>query len=221
MAPTHPTAVYLEVGPRRTFACAIEWPGWCRSVRGEEAALQALADYAPRYARVAARAGLTLPPVTLSTLEVLESVAGNATTDFGAPAAITAADSRPLDAASAERIVALLDAAWEELDAVAAGAPAQLRKGPRGGGRDRDAVVDHVVEAERSYARKLGVRLTAQEWLDGGVSLLRQRLRDALSRPSDGNPPVDRGWPPRYLARRAAWHALDHAWEMEDRRDPP
>jgi len=27
----------------------------------------------------------------------------------------------------------------------------------------------------------------------------------------------DRSWPPRYAARRIAWHALDHAWEIEDR----
>jgi hypothetical protein len=74
-----------------------------------------------------------------------------------------------------------------------------------------------VVEAERSYARRIGVRLTAQEWRDGHVSLLRERLREALSRPSDGITPLERGWPPRYLARRIAWHVLDHAWEIEDR----
>jgi hypothetical protein len=39
-----------------------------------------------------------------------------------------------------------------------------------------------------------------------------------LSRPSDGGPLAEKGWPARYAARRIAWHALDHAWEMEDRR---
>jgi hypothetical protein len=24
-------------------------------------------------------------------------------------------------------------------------------------------------------------------------------------------------WPARYYVRRAAWHVLDHAWEIEDR----
>ena len=38
---------------------------------------------------------------------------------------------------------------------------------------------------------------------------------------SDGWPLADRKWPPRYAARRIAWHALDHAWEMEDRTDRP
>jgi len=208
------------VGPRRAIAWAVDWPGWCRSGRGEEATLAALVDYAPRYARVVARAGLELAPVTVATLEVHETVAGSEMTDFGAPGAVTDADRAPLDAAAARRHVALLDAAWEELDAMAAVAPAELRKGPRGGGRDRDAMVAHVVDAERSYARKLDVRLTAPEWREGGVSLLRTRLREALGRPSGGSPAGERGWPPRYLARRIAWHVLDHAWEMEDRSRP-
>jgi len=176
-----------------------------------------LAGYAPRYARVTERAGIALPPNAAEGLTVVETATGTAITDFGAPDVVTAADRQPLDAAGARRIVALLGAGWEELDAVAAAAPSQLRRGPRGGGRDRDAVVEHVVEAERSYARKLGVRLTAREWRDGQVSLLRERLREAMGRPSEGTPPVERGWPPRYLARRGAWHVLDHAWEIEDR----
>jgi hypothetical protein len=27
-------------------------------------------------------------------------------------------------------------------------------------------------------------------------------------------------WQPRYFVRRSAWHALDHAWEIEDRSRP-
>jgi hypothetical protein len=211
-------AVALEVGPRRTFASALDWPGWCRVARGgPDAALEALAGYAPRYGRVTERAGIALPPNAAGALAVVETVPGTAITDFGVPGVITAADRRPLDAPGAARLAALLEAGWEELDAVAAGAPAQLRRGPRGGGRDRDAVVEHVVEAERSYARKAGVRLTATEWREGHVALLRARLRAALCRPSDGTSPVERGWPPRYLLRRGAWHVLDHAWEIEDR----
>ena len=44
--------IYLEIGKKRTFAGAIDWPGWCRSGSDEESALQALFDYGPRYARV-------------------------------------------------------------------------------------------------------------------------------------------------------------------------
>ena len=45
------TMVYLEIGKTRSFAGALEWPGWCRSGREETAALQSLFDYGPRYAR--------------------------------------------------------------------------------------------------------------------------------------------------------------------------
>jgi hypothetical protein len=40
---------------------------------------------------------------------------------------------------------------------------------------------------------------------------------DILGKASDGSPLADRKWTQRYAARRIAWHALDHAWEMEDR----
>ena len=217
VAASRRTSVYLEIGPRRTFACAVEWPGWCRSGRGEKAALEALATYAPRFARMAARTAITVPRIRVGDLEVVERVSGSAVTDFGAPGVIPSSDRRPLDAAAAGRLVVLLGAAWDEFDDVVAGAPLSLRKGPRGGGRDRDRIVEHVIDAERSYARHIGVRQTAQEWTDGGVTLTRERIRAVLGRRSDGTPPVERGWPPRYFVRRTAWHALDHAWEIEDR----
>lgn len=194
----------------------MEWPGWSRVARGDVEALDALADYAARYAPVAARAGLEFDPD--ATLDVVETVEGDAMTDFGAPGAVAGVDLRPVRAADGGRLVALLEAAWEELDEAAASSPASLRKGPRGGGRDRDAMVAHVVDAERSYARKIGIGLTAAEWQEGGVQLLRGRIRDVVGRPSDGKPPKEGGWPVRYIVRRIAWHVLDHAWEMEDRR---
>jgi hypothetical protein len=212
-------AVYLERGPKRTFACAVDWPGWCRVARGDEAALETLAAYAPRYARAVARAGLKLPAVSVADIDVIAEVKGTPITDFGVPEMPLAADFEPVSAAQAKRMAAVLVAAWEELDHVAAHSPASLRKGPRGGGRDRDAMVSHVVEAERSYARKLDVRMTAAEWRDGGIVDLRRRIVDAVSRPSDGRPAVERGWPVRYMVRRTAWHVLDHVWEMEDRSD--
>jgi len=210
--------VYLEHGPKRTFACALDWPGWCRVARGDDAALEMLAGYAARYARVATRAGLTLPSVrSAGDLRVVAHVDGTMTTDFGAPDVPLPSDAEPVSGAEAKRMAALLDAAWQELAAVAKRSPASLRKGPRGGGRDRDAMVEHVVNAERAYARKLDVRMTAQEWREGGVAEMRRRILDAVSRPSDGRPVGARGWPVRYMVRRTAWHALDHAWEMEDR----
>ena len=53
----------------------------------------------------------------------------------------------------------------------------------------------------------------------------RSVVLDALSRAvTEGLPEKGpRGgalWTPRYFVRRTAWHALDHAWEIEDRSAP-
>lgn len=206
--------VALEVGSRRVFAFALDWPGWCRSGRDEAGAVAALAAATDRYAGVAAAAGACLPGAGF---EVVERLAGNATTDFGAPGAVAGADRRRLTPAAAERLARLVTAAWEELDGVAAGAPAVLRKGPRGGGRDRDAVVAHVAEADAAYARKLGIRPGRVDPADPTSGrALRAAVAEVL-RSSRAGAPVDEGWLPRYAARRIAWHALDHAWEIEDR----
>jgi hypothetical protein len=197
-----PVRVCLEQGPRWTFASALDWPGWCRRARGDEPALEALLNYADRYAAVAG------PGFTPGELEVVATVPGDATTDFGAPSAPAPGEEQPLAGSAGARLVVLLLACWEALDRAAAGAPAQLRKGPRGGGRDRDAVLDHVREAERSYARKVGVRLPpGTPW-----PVQRAQVRAALLAP-----PGPVSWPVRYALRRTAWHVLDHAWEIEDR----
>jgi hypothetical protein len=130
--------VYLEVGNKRVFAGAIEWPGWCRSGRHEAAALSALAETAPRYARVLQAAGIAFePPPGPGALAVAERLEGNTTTDFGAPDMPPAADARPLDAAELQRQQDVLKAIWQTLDAAAAAARGrELSTGPRGGGRD-------------------------------------------------------------------------------------
>jgi hypothetical protein len=216
-----PTDVYLEVGSRRVFACALDWPGWARSGRTEELGLQALADYAQRYAAVAERAGIAFPAHAADELRVVERLPGSATTDFGAPGAVASADAEPVGAEAAERTAGLLRASWAVFDLVAAAAPAELRKGPRGGGRDRDKMVDHVLGAEASYARMLGIRQRQPPIDDrAAIEALRGAILAVLGAPSDGTPPVPKGWPPRYAARRIAWHVLDHAWEMQDRSSP-
>jgi hypothetical protein len=215
------TAVLLEVGKKRVFADALDWPGWCRAGRDEDAALAALAAYVPRYAVVAERAGIAFPARVGKQLEVVERVPGSATTDFGAPGEVADADGRPTTRAQAERLTALVVASWAVFDEVRAGAPASLRKGPRGGGRDRDKMVDHVLGAEAGYARKLGIRHKPPGIDDrDAIAALRDDIAAVLRTPSDGSPPRPNGWPPRYAARRIAWHVLDHAWEMEDRSDP-
>ena len=126
---------------------------------------------------------------------------------------------RPTDGAEAERLASLVEAAWTVFDRVAAGAPAVLRKGPRGGGRDRDKMIGHVIEADHAYARELGIRMKEPRFGDRpAMDAERAAVLELLREPSNGGPLADRKWTQRYAARRIAWHALDHAWEIEDRR---
>ncbi|HEY8885314.1 MAG TPA: hypothetical protein VIO35_08385 [Chloroflexota bacterium] len=215
---TYSTPVYVEVGSKRVFACALDWPGWCRSGKDERQALQALADYAARYAAVPSVAGLDFSAETATTFEVRERLPGSATTDFGAPDRVPSSDREPLGPAEADRLAALVAAAWTTLDRVVAGAPAALRKGPRGGGRDRDAVFEHVLAAETAYARKLGVRQRQPSLGDvAAISALRAGILGAIRQAAETTALGESGWLPRYAARRIAWHVLDHAWEIEDR----
>jgi hypothetical protein len=213
--------VYLEAGTTRVFASALDWPGWSRRAKTDDEALDALATYAPRYAAVAKQAGLHFTEGRNPTFEVVERIPARpkgtfSHVDFGALGEPAATDVEALSAVEAKRQTALLEAAWAVLDDVVAHAPEQLRKGPRGGGRDRDAVVAHVVAAETAYARKLGVRHKAPVTADD-VAALRADIVQTLAKVRAGEPPVANGWLPRYAARRIAWHVLDHAWEIEDR----
>jgi hypothetical protein len=198
----------------------VDWPGWSRSGKTEEEALDRLAQYASRYATVARLAGHAFPASMESAdFRVAERLKGNATTDFGAPSAVSKADAENHNARQAKRITELLQAAWDHLDNVIAGAPASLRKGPRGGGRDRDKVHEHVISAEfEAYAPTIGVRVRVGGIEDrAGIRAGHAAIIEAIVRPVDDPGPKGKRWPPAYMARRTAWHALDHAWEIEDR----
>lgn len=188
------TDVLIETGPRWTWASALDHPGWCRRGKSEEAAVEELLAYADRYARV-------VPGFGPGRVKVVERVTGPATNDW-APSVAGAGEER---APSAGQLAAL-EGCWAAFDEAVRRASAELRKGPRGGGRDRDAIIDHVREAERSYGRKVGVRVPPRTpW-----SEQREALLEALRNP-------DGPWLPRYAVRRVAWHVLDHAWEVEDK----
>ncbi len=222
--------VYLEVGKKRVFAGALEWPGWSRSGRDEEAALEAFVGYGPRFRKALRRAASGVePPAGVSGLRVVERLEGNATTDFGAPGKTPAADERPMDQTEARRQAAILRASWAAFDRTTkAAAGANLRKGPRGGGRDLDAIVRHVLDAEGAYFGKLGGsyrKPTAATDVRAEMAGLRPAALRLLSSLARGKPPprTPRSgslWTPRYFVRRSAWHALDHAWEIEDRSAP-
>jgi hypothetical protein len=218
--------VYLEVGKKRTFAGAIDWPGWCRSGRDEASALGALFEYGARYADVLQRAGLEFrPPKAASEFRVVERLEGNATTDFGAPGLAPAADSDPVDEADLRHFQEILSACFRAFDtAVRDAAGKELRKGPRGGGRELEGVIRHVLGGDAGYLASIGwkLQLANEDDLFHALDRTRQAILSALGASARGEiaaigPRGGVRWTPRYFSRRLAWHVLDHAWEIEDR----
>jgi hypothetical protein len=207
-------AVSIEAAEKKAFATAVDWPGWSRSGKTEELAVHALADYADRYSPVAKLAGQEFPKTDNLDFEVVERQGGGGGTEFGVPSNVTDQDRRRTSAKDADRLARVVEAAWRTFETVAAAAPEELRKGPRGGGRNTSKMVAHVVEADEAYAREMGIKLKAP------IEEIRAAMLEVLREPSDGSPIADRKWTPRYAAHRIAWHALDHAWEIEDRSEP-
>jgi hypothetical protein len=213
-----PLEIVVEAGSKKAFASALAWPGWSRSAKSPDEAIHTLLVYAPRYAPVAKLANLNFADAF--DVEVVDRLEGGSGTDFGVPSRIHDADAAGVSQADADRLARLVEAAWSTFDRVAAAAPAALRKGPRGGGRDRDKMVGHVVEADWYYARELGIKAKQPAPTDrAAVEASRKAVLEVLRQPSDGGP-VGKTWTARYAARRIAWHALDHAWEMQDRAEP-
>jgi len=137
------------------------------------------------------------------------------------PSLVTEADRRSTSARDADRLAALVAAAWAYLDRVAAAAPEALRKGPRGGGRDTSGIVSHTLESDHGYSREMGLKIPAATPGDGqAIKRLRAAILEVLGEPSDGSPIAGRRWTVRYAAHRIAWHSLDHAWEIEDKSTP-
>ena len=204
--------VAVESAPRKSFATAVDWPGWSRSGKTEEGALEALSDYAQRYAPVARKAGESFDADKVD-LDVVERGTGGAGTEFGVPSLVTDQDRRRTTKAQGERLANLVEAAWDMFERVSKNAPEELRKGPRGGGRNTSKMIEHVVGSDEAYAREIGIKLTAP------IAEIRTAVLEAIRAPSDGSPLADRRWTARYAAHRIAWHALDHAWEIEDKSD--
>ena len=218
--------VYFEIGKKRTFAGAIEWPGWCRSGRDEESALQALVDYGPRYAHILRRNNFGFQaPTNSSAFSLVERLEGNATTDFGAPSMATSRDADPIDDDKLQRFHSLLKAFWRAFDKAAKSAHGkELRKGPRGGGREVEGIAQHVLESDAGYLSALGWKVNLDESVEAGQMMkrIRKSMLEALTAAAHGKiaargPRGGVRWMPRYFVRRVAWHVLDHAWEIEDR----
>jgi hypothetical protein len=221
---TNKLNVYLEIGSRRTFAAALDWPGWCRMGRDEAAALQALFDYAPRYLSVLRPAGMDFRmPGSVTDFVILERLSGSTTTDFGAPDRAPSGDAAPVDDVELQRLQALLKACWQAFDSTLEAAQGKvLRSGPRGGGRSLDGIAEHVLGGEMAYLTALGGKAAPSDSDLSPAEQSRRAILRTLEASAHGEIPAygPRGgkrWLPRYFVRREAWHVLDHVWEIEDR----
>ncbi|MFV2064257.1 MAG: hypothetical protein ACC726_12205 [Chloroflexota bacterium] len=217
---------YVEIGKRYSYAGALEWPGWCRHAKAGGDAVAALAAYGARYRDALALSGITFdPPADASGLEVVEHHEGDSGIEYGIPSVVPEADRRALDEVSVARLVAILQACWSAFDKAAQDAIGhELRKGPRGGGRDLDGTIEHLIESDVAYLSKLGARKPRIENGDRQLLLAALRARAlgtfrarALGQPIEEPSRARELWPPRFYVSHAAWHALHHAWEIEDR----
>jgi len=212
--------VILEIGKkRRVVAGAMDWPGLDRWGTSEDDALDKLSSYLPRYAGVAERAGLGSALARARDLDVVERVAGSSSTDFWGIAHVPSRIERDvLSPADLELRLDLLRACWAYFDDIAARVSGDLRPGSRSGGRSRDQIIRHVYGTEpEQFSRKVEVRTPIEVVLaPDGLATHRNAYLDAIRAYNAEGKPA-RTWPIQFLVRRTAHHAIDHAWELEDR----
>ncbi len=215
-----PVRVMVERGKKkRVVACAFDWPGWDRSAKIDGDVLGVLAAYRPRYAAVAELAGFGAEFGATGELRVVERLEGTGMTDYyGVSGRAAAPEHDSMTEAECERKIALLRASWRTFDDVAARVSPELRKGPRGGGRERDQIIRHVNGAEiHEFAPKVGVKVPLETRDDAkALRAYRETFVEAIREHHVHDQPA-RSWALQFLVRRCTWHMLDHAWEMEDR----
>jgi hypothetical protein len=218
--------IYLEIGKKKVFAVSAHWPGWARSGKDEVSAVQALISSAEKYAAAVKESGLVFnAPLLPFDYAIKARLPGNITTDFGAPDAFFPDDWGMLSLDEVERYHVILSSCWNAFDrAVKAASGRELSYGPRGGGRDLGRMIRHVIEAEESYLRTLGVNLRIEKNISEQqeIARLREEAHKGLELSAAGQiekvgPRGGKRWPARFFVRRVAWHALDHAWELEAR----
>ncbi len=213
------TRVMIETGPKgkKVAAVAPDWPGLERGGKSEDVALERLLSYLPRYATVAKLAGMEGAFATVSNVEVVERYPGTGSTDFwGISFAFSDIDRQEMSSDELERELTLMQACWAFFDDVRSRVSAELRKGPRGGGRDRDRIVQHTIAVEQDWTPRFGPRTEAPVLTEELLPSHRAGYCDAI-RTLHARGEMARTWPLRYLIRHTAYHTLDHAWEMEDK----
>jgi hypothetical protein len=210
--------VYVETGDKKSFATAVDLIGLARVGKTPDDALSALLAYVPRYMMSMRATGAA--PKAVKDLDVIARLPGNKTTDFGAPDAILPADRETLSPRDLDAALEALQAAWAAFATVAKKASGKelAPSGPRGGGRSVDKMTAHVHEAQAGYVSAVGGKSKAgASWSEVGRDFLYAiKARNAGELPDFG-PRGGERWPAMFAIRRSAWHALDHAWEIEDR----
>jgi len=213
--------VMVERGRKKpvAVAAAFDWPGWDRSGKSEQGALTLLEAYRPRYAKIAELAGFAEEFRGAGQLAVVERIEGVGMTDFyGLSYRSAKAEQTAMSHAACERKLSLLQASWTYFDDVASRVSAELRKGPRGGGRDRDRIVRHTNGAEiQEFAPKVGVITPDDAWRSPKDLRAHRDAFCAAIRDYNARGVPARTWTVQFVIRHSAYHMLDHAWEMEDR----
>jgi hypothetical protein len=213
----------MERGPKdkRSVAFSLDWPGWSRGAKTAELALEMLESYRGRYKPIAGLAGMADEFAAAGPLEVVEDKVGTGSTDFwGISFSPSATEQGPLGEQELERGIALLQATWVFFDGVAARVSPELRKGPRGGGRDRDRIIRHTIRTEsEDFAKHVGLRVPEGAALTpDGLRQHREAYVAAIRADNAGEIQRRmRSWTLPFLVRHSAFHTLDHAWEMEDK----
>ncbi|MBX7213522.1 MAG: hypothetical protein K1X39_05845 [Thermoflexales bacterium] len=212
--------IALEIGPKgkKVVALAPDWPGLERGASTEQAAIDRLLAYLPRYAPVAKVARRHAEFATFSGVDVVERFPGTGSTDFwGISFAFSKLDHQVVSDAILKREITLMRACWSFFDTVRGRVSAEMRRGPRGGGRDRDRIISHVLWVEQDWAKGIGVHTTNEAMLTAeGLKDYRDAYCRAI-RTYHAEGKTARKWPLRFLIRHTAFHTLDHAWEMEDK----
>jgi hypothetical protein len=210
----------VERGPKgkRAVAFALDWPGLSRGATSPELALETLEAYRGRYLPVAVAAGLRFDPA--EPLDVVEDRVGTGSTDFwGISFSPSDHETEPLEDAELDRKIALLRACWGFFDDIAASVSAEMRKGPRGGGRDRDRIMRHTIRTEsEDFAKRLGLRIPEEAALTPhGLRDHRETYVARMRAYNAGEGKRMRSWNLPFLIRHSAFHTMDHAWEMQDK----
>ena len=204
---------------KRWVAVAADWPGLERGAKTEDLAVEKVASYVPRYLPVAKRVRLGSELAAQTEPEIIGRYQGVGSTDFwGISFAPSPLDREPFDAPTFDRQARLLRAAWAEFDETAARVSPELRLGPRGGGRSRDRIIQHVLWQEGGdFSKRVKEPTELADLLTpDGLADHRDRFVAAMRAWYAGGKPLG-NWTIPYLLRHTAYHVLDHTWEMQDR----